>query len=187
MIGPMLVLITGCFSIGLAPLTVAPVLECAMEPFTSGTVAARVRLVDLAPLVPLSAMGVALIGVSSLGGLIIARKRPVGDRSAGTWDCGYAAPSPSMQYTSSSFAQMLVSLFGWLLRPKLQVHHPAGLFARTGAFHSQVDDTALERAILPAFRGVATLFGWLRVLQPGSIQLYLLYVFATLVALLLWW
>src|SRR5438309_2276169 len=69
-----------------------------------------------------------------------------------TWGCGYAAPTPRMQYTSSSFAQMLVALFAWALRPRL--HKPAHLplFPAEADFHSTVPDTVLEEAVLPAFR-----------------------------------
>jgi hydrogenase-4 component B len=34
-----------------------------------------------------------------------------------TWDCGYAAPSPRMQNTSSPFAETFVRMFSWALRP----------------------------------------------------------------------
>lgn len=38
-----------------------------------------------------------------------------------TWGCGYAAPTPCMQYTASSFADMIVDLFAGILRP--DIHH----------------------------------------------------------------
>ena len=78
-----------------------------------------------------------------------------------TWGCGYLAPTSSMQYTSSSFAQMLVGLFGWVLRPRS--HGPANLpmFPRQAEFHSDVPDAVLDEAVLPAFRcgGLAVLAG----------------------------
>jgi hydrogenase-4 component B len=91
-----------------------------------------------------------------------------------------------MQYTASSFAQMLVALFGWALRPRR--HRPAELplFPKTAQFHSHVPDVVLDEAVLPAFRGAAWLFGWCRVFQQGSIQTYLLYMFVAVIALLMW-
>ena len=47
-------------------------------------------------------------------------------------------------------------------------------------------DTVLDEAVLPAFRFGAWLFSWFRVFQQGSIQIYLLYIFLALIALLLW-
>ena len=44
----------------------------------------------------------------------------------------------------------------------------------------------LDDAVLPAFRYGAWLFSWFRVVQQGSIQTYLLYIFIALIALLLW-
>jgi hypothetical protein len=40
--------------------------------------------------------------------------------------------------------------------------------------------------VLPTFRFTAWLFSWCRVLQQGNIQIYLLYIFLALIALLLW-
>ena len=47
-------------------------------------------------------------------------------------------------------------------------------------------DAVLDGAVLPAFRLGAWLLSWLRVVQLGSIQAYLLYIFLALLALLLW-
>jgi hydrogenase-4 component B len=91
-----------------------------------------------------------------------------------------------MQYTSSSFAEMLVGLFSWALRP--HTHRPGDLplFPQSTTFHSEVADVVLEEAILPTFRFGARVSGWFRVFQQGSIQAYLLYIFLALLALLLW-
>jgi hydrogenase-4 component B len=91
-----------------------------------------------------------------------------------------------MQYTSSSFAEMLVKLFAWVLRPKVHVERPKELFDHGGKFHSHVPDTVLDGAIEPSFRSAVWMFSRLRVLQAGSIQLYLLYIFLILLVLLLW-
>ena len=92
-----------------------------------------------------------------------------------------------MQYTSSSFAQMLVGLFAWALRPRThEPTAPALCSHRRPSFHSEVPDTVLDEAVLPAFRFGAWLFSWFRVFQQGSIQTYLLYIFVALIALLLW-
>jgi hypothetical protein len=62
----------------------------------------------------------------------------------------------------------------------------AVIFPQRTWFHSEVPDTVLDRAALPTFHFVALLFSRLRVLQQGNIQIYLLYIFLALVALLLW-
>ena len=105
---------------------------------------------------------------------------------AATWGCGYSAPTPRMQYTSSSFAQMLVGLFRWALRPRTHRPRNLPLFPQKVDFHSDVPDPVLDEAVLPAFSFGSWLFSWLRVFQQGSIQTYLLYLFLALIALLLW-
>jgi hydrogenase-4 component B len=187
MIGPMGVLVAGCAFIGLAPGLVAPVLEQAVSAWAPGLIGDQVRLASIAPLAWISVMGVGLVVTLVLGaGFLRRRIRASELASGGTWDCGYAASSPSMQYTSSSFAEMLVKLFAWVLRPKVHATVDRSLFAREGEFHSHVPDTVLDGALLPSFRGVAWLFSWFRFLQRGSIQAYLLYIVAALIAMLFW-
>ena len=103
-----------------------------------------------------------------------------------TWGCGYVAPTARMQYTSSSFAQMLVALFARVLRPSTRRPAVVGLFPQPTDFHSDVPDTVLDGAVLPAFRCGAWLFSWCRVFHQGSIQTYFLYIFIALIVLLLW-
>jgi hydrogenase-4 component B len=91
-----------------------------------------------------------------------------------------------MQYTSSSFAQMLVELFRWPLRPRTHQPKDLPLFPTKAEFHSTVPDAVLDEAVLPAFGFGAWLFSWFRVFQQGNIQAYLLYIFLVLIALLLW-
>ena len=105
---------------------------------------------------------------------------------------------------------MLVELFGWALRPHTSrrdgtaetPQRPfqfgwARLFearrVKTGkffpvaaAFHSEVRDTVLSGAIIPLFYFFAQCFSWIRLMQQGHMQVYLLYIFVILIVLLLW-
>ncbi len=104
-----------------------------------------------------------------------------------TWGCGYAAPTPRMQYTASSFAQMLVGLFAWALRPKVHRPERMAIVSATGPLSTATCPTPCwTRWCVPAFRRGGRLFSWFRVFQQGSIQTYLLYIFLALIALLLW-
>jgi hydrogenase-4 component B len=187
MIAPMLVLGGCCALIGLAPSLAAPVLGQAIGAWMPqlGDVEAQLR--SLAPLQAISWVGAVLLAGALLTGAILGMilSRPPAARGP-TWGCGYAAPTSRMQYTSSSFAQMLVALFGWALRPRRQRPRHLPLFPAPSRFHSEVPDVVLDDAVLPALGGGAWLATCLRVLQRGSVQLYLLYIFLTLLALLLW-
>jgi hydrogenase-4 component B len=91
-----------------------------------------------------------------------------------------------MQYSSSSFAEMLVKLFGWALQP--EVHRPKidVLFPRKAHSESHVHDTVLSKAVWPATRAITWLFSWGRYVQSGSLQAYLMYILLVIVFLLLW-
>lgn len=187
MIAPMLVLVGCCCFIGVAPTCLEPALMLAVHAWAPELKASTTHLTALAPLSWISEMALFLIAATLLTSAVLWHRLRSGAVDSGsTWGCGYAAPTARMQYTSSSFAQMLVDLFAWALRPK--THRPGrlALFPQHASFHSAVPDVVLEEGILPTFRFWAWLFGWSRVFHRGSIQTYLLYIFLTLIGLLLW-
>lgn len=187
MIGPMSVLAACCLGIGLAPTLIAPALASAVSAWASEVRDAGPRLAELAPLGWISVMALVLaacLGAVSL--LLKIRLRGSVVERGPTWGCGFVAPTPRIQYTSSSFAEMLVNLFGWALRPRTQRPQHLALFPQRADFHSEVLDPVLDEAVLPTFRFAADKFSWFRVFQQGKIQTYLLYIFGALVALLLW-
>jgi hydrogenase-4 component B len=189
MIAPMAVLVGCCLFIGLFPNLVAPALAMGIESWSRGTAAAGGQLGSLAPLGAVGGAAIALL-CALLGALALLRwvvgRRPLA--AGATWGCGYAAGTPRMQYTSSSFAQMLVRYFAWALVPRVRKPKPQqlALFPGPSGFHSEVPDAVLDRAVFPIARAGARVLSWLRVLQQGSVQAYLLYIFLTLLALLLW-
>ncbi len=106
--------------------------------------------------------------------------------TAGTWDCGYAQPDARMQYTGSSFAQPLTSLFQGILGTRTVVRAPRGLFPKeTAALATETRDPFDERAFRPLFVRAADVLAHLRRLQHGRVQLYVLYIAVTLILLLL--
>lgn len=202
MLGPMSVLAACCLLIGVASPLIAPILgqgvsawapEIVFTPPSQGGVGgvepvnAGQYLVSLAPLSWISVMSLTLIIFLLLGGMVLWRllRRSTVDKGS-TWGCGYVAPTPRIQYTSSSFAEMLVGLFNWALRPRTHRPEKMALFPAKTSFHSEVPETVLEEAVLPTFRFGAWLFSWFRILQQGNIQVYLLYIFLILIVLLLW-
>jgi hydrogenase-4 component B len=187
MTGPMAVLAVCCLFIGLGPTLVAPALQEATASWAATAPGAGQSLTTLAPLAQLSGLSTGLIAAVAVCGLALGwRVRSMARARAETWGCGYAAPAPSMQYTSSSFAQTLVGLFGWVLRPREHRPQVEGYFPEKTHFHSEVPDVVLERLFLPAFRAGARCFSWFYVLHQGNIQAYLVYILVVLFALLLW-
>lgn len=185
MIGPMMVLAGGCALIGVVPVLAAPLLD-RMAAEWVGQAIGELTIAAAAPLQAISIVAgiVAVLLLSGTGFLLMRgiRRAPSGL----TWDCGYAAPSSRMQYTSSSFAEMLVKLFGWALQPKVHLPKIDGLFPKDADFDSRIEDTVLEKGVWPATHAVAWLFSWGRYLQSGSLQAYLMYILVVVVFLLLW-
>lgn len=187
MIVPMAVLVACCLLIGLAPLLITAPIGSAVAVWAPDLSDAGTRLTALARLDAITILGLLLIVVLALGAVVLrSRLRRGGVEPAATWGCGYVAPTARMQYTASSFAQIVVGLFGWVLRPR--THHPKDLplFPRQTDFHSHVPETVLDEVVLPTCRFAGRLFSWFRVFHQGNIQTYLLYIFLALIALLLW-
>ena len=182
--GPMLTLLLACAWIGLLPWTLAPLLQSAATCWSplAGTITLA------APLAPLPLVGAAgwllLLLLGLLGWWLRCRTRNA-PRDVSTWGCGYLAPSPRMQYTASSFADLLVSQFRFGLWTERHGGKVRGLFPTPGKFTSHTPDAVLDRALLPGFRGLARGSSWLRArVQNGLIPTYLLYVALTLLLLL---
>ncbi len=185
MLAPMGILVGCCLIIGLAPGRFAPVLERAVWTWADPSVDSPARLVLLAPLREVTQVGIVLLGsLFVVGGLLARVTRGALVSSQATWACGYAAPSPRMQYTSSSFAQMLVGMYGWILRPRVRRPDPLPNFPQNAEFHSTVPDAVLDELAIPGFRFAAWAFSWFRVFQQGTMQLYILYIFIALIVLL---
>ena len=137
---------------------------------------------SLAPITAMTLIAILMSAMILVGFWFI--KRSGHPRASITWDCGYALPQARMQYTASSFAQSLVRLFRSILRPHRVRTEIAGPFPQAGSYASHVDDVILERFILPTWRWIREQLVRLRVIQQGSIQVYLVYILIILFVLL---
>ena len=121
--------------------------------------------------------------------LVILRKKLLAGKTvgeAGTWDCGYAAPTARMQYTSSSFASPLVELFRPVLRTRTEMEKVEGYFPKHSSLQSHTGDVFCSVLFRPLFRLVEALALRFRPLQHGRVQIQVLYLALTLLILLIW-
>jgi hydrogenase-4 component B len=125
---------------------------------------------------------VALVAAS--GWLFLRRVRQAGSAEDATWGCGYLAPTSRMQYSASSFAEMLVRFFEGILRPHREVRPPAGAFPASSSFGSHVPEAVLELVYIPLLERANLKLSAIRKLQSGQLHLYILYIFVTLVLML---
>ena len=189
MIIPMAILAAACPAIGLLSPLIVPGLGAAVADITGGAGTAMVDPLGEAGswLARFVACAIALIvftGLLLLLRSLLLRRREV--REAETWGCGYHAPTPRMQYTASSFAEPLTSLFRPVLRTRRRAVLPSDLFPRHASFSTQTPDSAREHLYEPLVLAVQRAAARWRGLQRGRLQLYVLYIAATLVVLLLW-
>lgn len=103
-----------------------------------------------------------------------------------TWDCGYAAPSARMQYTSSSYAQPTAQFFGEVLRTRRDVNPALGLFPKPASLQTTTSDAAMVSGYRPLFLTVRSLLVRLHWIQVGRLNYYVMYIALTIVALLAW-
>ena len=103
-----------------------------------------------------------------------------------TWDCGYARPTPRMQYTASSFSQPLTNLFHGLLRTHFRYAMTPGVFPRAAFLATETEDLAHARLYHPLFVNIGRGLASWRWVQHGQVHLYVLYIALTLLALLAW-
>lgn len=179
---PMLALATVCVLIGLAPGLLAPVLARATAAWHPAWGAGE-------PSAPLSTLGgaTALVAVLALAGvlLLIARVRRNGLNRAGTWDCGYAAPSARMQYTSGSLGDLAARWFFWILRPQRRLRRPRGPLPAEAVLVERHPETVLDLVLGPAAAGVLRVSSAVRRLQHGRLQSYIVYILAGIAVLAL--
>jgi len=167
-----------------APVAVAPLLDSAVAAWLPSA-PQSIALATVAPLNWISVLAVALLIVTFCLGLWYrGRVQKATVASAGTWGCGYLDPSSRMQYSASSFADMLVNLFAGILRPERHAPHITGPFPADPQFESHVPEAVLERIYLPLLARIYEKFLPIRRLQQGHLHLYILYTFITLVVLL---
>ncbi|HTH64939.1 MAG TPA: proton-conducting transporter membrane subunit [Gemmatimonadales bacterium] len=180
MLGPMFGLAGACAFIGLAPgLAVGPALvvgaSIARIPFPASGSEVFAGIVRLGLW---SLVLVVLLALGAVAWAAVRRRRSL--TRAETWGCGYALQNERMQYTASSFAAPLLAAYGRLAG----VHETHAHGGR--AFHSQARELVLDGAILPAWSAVRGVLARLRPLQHGRLWVYLLYVIAILLLLLLY-
>jgi NADH:ubiquinone oxidoreductase subunit 5 (subunit L)/multisubunit Na+/H+ antiporter MnhA subunit len=190
MLVPMAALAGICVVVGLAPAATLPPLARAaaawarLDPALLAETAARAG----ASALRVSAVAAVLVLVAGAA-LLVRRRRLAAHPKAApveTWGCGYSAPTARMQYTGSSFAELLLQRFSWAMFPRVHAPRLDAPFPRAGAFSSHVPDTVLDLALAPAARAYAWLATRARLLYLSRIHVQMLLVVATLVAALAW-
>jgi hydrogenase-4 component B len=194
----MAVLTVACVVLGLFPTQFVRLLDPLTQQLTGQQLSTQVSLADGLVLASLtektgtvSTLGIVLIGVCLLPipfGLWLVFARNSKTRRGPTWDCGQRGLTPQMEYTATGFSKPIRMIFKALFRPRREVQREYDFsprFATTIRFESHIEEVFVRRIYRPLRILILRASRRIRALQAGSIHAYLLYIFVTLLLLLL--
>ena len=180
---PMLILLAACLLIGVLPGMALPLLARALGQL-GALPSGPAPLNALAPAGGITLSALLLAGTGAMI-LWLRRQLPARAAASGTWGCGYPNPSPRMQYSAASFAELLTGLFAWGLRTEIKGEPPFGFFPAPARFADHTPEVLLDLLLYPLCRWASRLaFRARTILQHGVLGVYLLYVALTLGLLL---
>ena len=134
----------------------------------------------------LSLMAACLLPVPLALWWVFSRKTLV--RRGPTWDCGLQGLTPRMEYTATGFSKPIRMIFKALFRPRREVQREydfSPYFATNLRFESHVEEVFQTRIYRPLNWLIWRVSRRMRALQAGSLQAYLIYIFVTLLLLLM--
>lgn len=105
-----------------------------------------------------------------------------------TWNCG-TVPTARQQYSATGFSKPVRRAFDYLLKPKREVSYMRKdnpYFGRLLSYKLELPDMITEKFYLPLQKYFVVTSAFLRRLQQGSVRLYVSYVMAAMVAVLIW-
>jgi NADH:ubiquinone oxidoreductase subunit 5 (subunit L)/multisubunit Na+/H+ antiporter MnhA subunit len=186
----MLWLVAGCIALGLLPVQFIQLIDPVTRQLVSTGIGPTVATSGwlLAPIsVDRASYGpvIFLLGVAAsfaLAYLLVRRLYHGRMRRAPPWDCGYPWQTARMQDTAEGFGQPIRQIFEPLFRMQRELPTP---FDREPRYRVVVEDPIWHALYLPIAALVARLAKFVGLLQQGRIAVYLLYSFATLIAMLL--
>lgn len=186
----MMPLAVACVGLGLAP-------AVALGPLDVVATQLLGIAVPVGPVAGLAAPGNAhLIPLGTFGAMVVLAAVPflalrwfgsVPERRAPAWVCGWRLV-PSMTYGATAFAQPIRLFFRAIIRPETQVERGYALepyFVDRVRYRGWIPHHFEQRLYGPLTGRILRLAHVLRRIQNGSLRLYLAYVLATLIVLLI--
>ena len=129
------------------------------------------------------------IAVTFIVGRLLLRRGSQPPRRGPAWDCGFGPLNARMQYTATAFAQPIRRVFAptWKVQEQVDKQHAAAPATLVTAvrYHLHIGDWSWAALYEPIGRLVLAAARHVGRIQTGSIHIYLMYSFITLL-LLLW-
>jgi hydrogenase-4 component B len=121
---------------------------------------------------------VAVIGITFVVVRLLAHGRM---RRVPAWDCGYPHQTARMQDTAEGFGQPIRHMFGAFFRMERELPTPTDNPPR---YRMQIEDRIWRALYLPIARATQWIADRVSIMQSGSLSIYLLCSFLTLIVLL---
>jgi hydrogenase-4 component B len=189
-----------CIVLGLAPMGVVPVIDRVTAPLTGISISEKLVSEGGFALAPAPDKGFASLSTPALGLLllvlipiILLMAVVIGGRLRKrfykTWGCGINL-KPRMEYTATGFTQPIKQVFDMIYRPTVKLEtemlEESRYFAKRMRFETHIEPVFQEYLYDPVVKVLQKLADRVRVIQSGSLHVYLAYIFVTLLVLLLW-
>ena len=129
-----------------------------------------------------------VLAVMGLAGFVVSRlfakAKPVIYQ---TWDCGYYKLDARNEYTGTAFSKPFRIAFSFFLQPYRKTQKVRESFYQVKSFAYETHTTSVFKKYIyaPLIALVLKSAKFMRRMQPGSIHLYLAYIFSTLLLLII--
>ena len=92
-----------------------------------------------------------------------------------TWGCGYDKPNTHMQYTGSSYSNLLVSTLKPLFKRVSHIKKPKELFPKDAYYEQEIEDIEEAYIVKPLVKWDEKILAKFERIQNGNIQQYILF------------
>ena len=191
-------LAAGCIALGLAPMLVVPVMDRVTASMIGTSIADKMVALGGWALAPVNVefsslsspvLGLVLAATAACGlGLVALYGGTRAYRYGKTWGCGLNL-TPRMEYSATGFVQPIKRVFSTIYQPTVKLEteflEESRYFAKRRRFEFHIEPVFQKYLYDPVVVFMSGLADRLRIVQAGSLHLYLAYMFVTLVVLLL--
>src|SRR5262245_9993827 len=187
-----------CIALGLAPMLVVPMMDRVTHSMIDISIAEKMLALGGWALAPVNVefsslsspvLGLVLAITAALGLVLVAAFGGTrAHRYSKTWGCGLNL-TPRMEYSATGFVQPIKRVFSTIYQPTVKLEteflEESRYFAKRRRFEFHIEPMFQKYLYDPVITFMSGLADRLRIVQAGSLHLYLAYMFVTLVVLLL--
>ena len=192
------VLAATCIALGLAPMLFVPMMDRVTASMIGTSIAGKMVALAGWALAPVNVefsslsspvLGLVLAATAALGLAVVALFGGTrANRYGKTWACGLNL-TPRMEYSATGFVQPIKRVFSTIYQPTVKLEteflEESRYFAKRQRFEFHIEPMFQKYLYDPVITFMSGFADRLRIVQAGSLHLYLAYMFVTLVVLLL--